>query len=1311
MKANVRFMKKGLAALVTAAMLMSTMPVSAQEPEPTQISTETQEAEQETPETSSSTGEEETLETGSSPTEEETSESGFSTGEEESSEEDFSLEETTEEETTDSETEETTTEEEIITEEETTEEETIEEETTEEEITEEETTEEAVVSEEIIFNTGNAAFHVVTKEDFFERELGDAYFEEDGSYTIHIPEENPFFPYEVQFTYDGTTTNKWFMTPDDCVEIDGHKFYVSADFDGETVTQLSLEIGGKTIVLYPKEKEFTDGDGISALSLQPIQEVILADIDLTAFTPAELTMVKLSSIFAGEQELDSDQKVFWSFEDWSNDDTDFYMAAKGDTINLSWNTTYNSDKYLEIIAGDGSQLDADAVRYRVRMKHAGSREWLIPEIYKEESDDTRSVVEVADFYYYDFLNSSHVSEDEAAVERTLYIYQTYEDAQQNDTFYVGLQVNPSVFPTPVYGSIKVFEGGYTSAEVAVQGNDITDKILCKDVSQKDSGYPIRRYDNNYIAMVTYDTWGNISGCIPINLYFGMRSKAYVGEASLRSEDGQYVTNTGKISSAYGIWQETATLYKEYPANGIYYLRANYYSDHGDTDNEAVTAAFVGQYDSIAAALKEGSTDIKDELFGEKGYAADYSNGVYFTTFIGTDDDAEQQKLVLHFITETGTVSKNGGANLYSGTAVTFTGLRSNDGQEVPSFVPVYDDDSYGEYNYISIFADAGADLTNLAPEFTTSTGVKLYAAGSSIAEESGKSCHDFSKGVVQYTVSSEDGEQSQNYWVRVIRPENGAGSLESLYINSLQDPGSHTEIQDGVITSTREVMIDSLHHNVHDILLANIGTQEIPDLSVELDSETVILDDYWTFSGSHALSGFSTVENDTQFGALPNLGKIRIKRKSSDYSGEITGTLTIKSGSQTLMRLVLTGTVGNPTITTEEIPDAVKYVPYGMMIQNNNKYSWNHTTYELSYGSLPEGMELRSNGELYGVPKENGEFRIGVTMHNSYSSFGSCYKIFTLKVLENTDDNVSNATSEGYELTEKLGNIQSGVSGSYTLVSQGEYDTFVDVYLDGDKLQKGVDYTSEAGSTRITIRSETLETSEKKGKHTLGIEFRDENEELKRAAQNYTVGDSGASDHSSSTNNSSHSTSNSSSSINSSSSSANNASSAGTDANEPGSYTIANEIKDVLDAGREVVNVIYSGNNAILRQELLAKYYGRNVYIMAHLGNGIGYSLDSNDIDAAMTEINISTIKTKISDFAEGFEAFYINPLVKGRLPYPVCLHVNLGSEYVNSPAYIFVKSSETGLYELKNAQFVNEIGNIALSLNEMTEIMVLVAK
>jgi len=93
----------------------------------------------------------------------------------------------------------------------------------------------------VVFNTGNMPVHV-TEEEAFEEGLGDVCFEEDGSYTIEIPESDPFFPYEVQFTWDGKTDEKWFMTPEDSVTVDGHTFYVNGNFDGSAVTRFNLEV-------------------------------------------------------------------------------------------------------------------------------------------------------------------------------------------------------------------------------------------------------------------------------------------------------------------------------------------------------------------------------------------------------------------------------------------------------------------------------------------------------------------------------------------------------------------------------------------------------------------------------------------------------------------------------------------------------------------------------------------------------------------------------------------------------------------------------------------------------------------------------------------------------------------------------------------------------------------------------------------------------------------------------------------------------------------------------------------------------------
>ena len=313
--------------------------------------------------------------------------------------------------------------------------------------------------------------------------------------------------------------------------------------------------------------------------------------------------------------------------------------------------------------------------------------------------------------------------------------------------------------------------------------------------------------------------------------------------------------------------------------------------------------------------------------------------------------------------------------------------------------------------------------------------------------------------------------------------------------------------QNGVIYSIREVMLDGYHNYYHDIVLANMGTQSIPNLKVELNSDQVVLDQYWTLSGNYELSPLGYDNGSVK---AENLAKIRLKPKDGVEAGtNVSGTVIIKSGETALMVLTLTGMVGDPSIITKDIPAAVKYVPYGTVIQNNNKYSWNKTSYTMVSGTLPAGMVIRENGEIYGVPQETGEFTFTVQLNNSESSFKSDEETYTLKVLDNTNVNVENATDSGYELRERLSNVVVGTTGadSQNFVSIGDLDEFQSLYLDGQELTKGSDYSAERGSTRITISTQTLSRGGK-GSHTIALEFRQKDTDtLKRAAQNYIVSD------------------------------------------------------------------------------------------------------------------------------------------------------------------------------------------------------------
>ncbi len=967
-----------------------------------------------------------------------------------------------------------------------------------------------IPKDEVKFNTGNHVYSVVSKDDFFDKEIGDACFEEDGSYTINIPEENPFFPYEVQFTCKGKTMNKWFMDPDDSVEVGGHTFHVSAYFDGMAVTQMSFDVAGETVVVYPEKKKFTDTEEgmIDPASLLPLEERRLT-VDLMGYTPLELTNVLIDRIFAGEVPLQNGQKVAWRYSDYDESEN-YTVSSVGDWIDLS-RGTYRGGRRWEMIVGDGDQLTDSNIRYTVRINVTESEKWLIPTVYTQGEDGKRNLIPILDLEkqnyvdgYYDYF---------APDDRELNIFVSSKALESEEETYIGLQVNQSLFGNQSYDHIKAFEGKYEDSNSAeAGGKDITDQIFAEDMAKKDAGYILDFSSDPWVTLVAYDASGEATACLALRLYLSQMG----GEVSWK---GLYDGTGSDRSSIWGLRQSsysdgcrnvTAKLDYGYAADKEYYFVMKY-TKEGVEIPSAVTAAYVGKYASIEEAVKAGAEDIKEVLFDDSrtgGYKADFSKGVYITVFVGEDGSQEQEIYKYNLKVEEGEL------RLSDSTLVAFYTLKDAEGEYVRNCYCVDEnEDSYADHSYITLLVDKDADLKNLAPEFDIiQEGIKLYADDGK-EQISGESYHDFSQGPVQYTASSESKEKGRNYWLQVVKPAEGEGKL---YINSLGDPDAHTETVDGVTTSVREMVIDGRSDYQHDILLINVGTEAIDGLTAEIQSDSVELDSYWKLTGNNSLQGFPDAEENGGylFHKLSNMAKLRIRAKEGAESGEdITGTLTIKSGDKNLIVLKLTGTVGDPSITTKEIPGAVKYVPYGVMIQNNNKYEWNDVSYHITAGALPAGVSLMDNGELYGVPMEAGEFKFTVQMRNSYDSFKSSKREFTLTVLENTDANVDGATDEGYNLTQRIPNISLNSSGDYLLVSQGEYATFQYIFLDGVKLTEGVDYTSEAGSTRITIRNQTLKASNKTGVHTLGIEFRTGNttegeakvSDLKRAAQNYRV--------------------------------------------------------------------------------------------------------------------------------------------------------------------------------------------------------------
>ena len=198
----------------------------------------------------------------------------------------------------------------------------------------------------------------------------------------------------------------------------------------------------------------------------------------------------------------------------------------------------------------------------------------------------------------------------------------------------------------------------------------------------------------------------------------------------------------------------------------------------------------------------------------------------------------------------------------------------------------------------------------------------------------------------------------------------------------------------------------------------------------------------------------------------------------------------------------------------------VKYVPYSYTVETNNWDEDNKVTFSIEKGELAEGLQIYpETGEIYGVPLETGKFPITVKASYSNPEYFPSYADLTLTVIDNTDSNVLNASDAGYEVEQYIGSQVFDSAGSFSyvvtesndqlFVSSGEYNEFIDFWLNGKKLVAGEDYTSESGSTRITIRKQTFEEkADQDGTNTIAAEFRvggNPDNALKRTAQNFRM--------------------------------------------------------------------------------------------------------------------------------------------------------------------------------------------------------------
>lgn len=984
-------------------------------------------------------------------------------------------------------------------------------------------------ADEVRFNT--SCQEIAVGSDVERAQAGEepyVLFEEDGSYTIELYEPEPFFPYEVQFISGGETTTAWFMDEGDSVEVGGHKFYVSC-LNG-TANRIGFYVGGEYVAAYPEEKEFTNGGGEDPASLLPLEEKNLT-LNLTGRLPGELAKTQLSTVLTGGGISANDSAVMWTtYDNEYEANKDYTVIPKEEAANaiidLTPKSRYNDQLILELVIGGVDQLDTTNKRYIVTVNVS----------YFDDPFEFEALGGVKSYYCYrSTLNGQSTY--------TLEVDGNTWDGKSK--FAVSMSLRPSfnaVFNRQNDLSIKVYEGFYET-EIPNGAKEITAELYGFP-DKPATGYEGVFSSNQDVskfpaATVVFQRNGQDIDVMPFLIHAYATSDMPDLEGIYKEENGNY---SHRVANYIGQERETGVekyqmISEQYDASGTYYVRARYLHQGKSVDpskiSEYVKKTVVGSYKTAAEVTGE---DITNQLFGG-GHLTDLSKGIVTFTVVDKNDRIFHMSFrTISYDAEA--VLPPAPAPLSEDTYFRIEGAGKLDSQgqytAYDAYVMPYGDDGYYYNGYQTVFllnnsTSSPVDKAALIPQFYTGNKVQMYRGHDNLSGEiqinkvTPVGDMEFGKPLA-YSAGSESRTHLKNYWVTFVTQDTTG---PKLFVNGATNADvNHLDEASGL--PRREVFLDEGHGNHHDVFIANIGNQPLTDLSVSLESpQNVKLDEYWMIGTTKELAAFTTTEKDPDKpnGELPNVAKIRLV-PDGDKAGDISGILVIRAGGEEV-KIKLTGTANAPKITTEKLLDGVKYVPYSSVIQTNNMYRADGVTFRLTGGTLPNGVVLKQNGEIYGTPTLSGSFSITVTI--SYDGKDCDTKEFTLNIADNSDRNVWLASDSGYSIVSDdgtvgvpSGKVDNDETTWYHQVldqpkeqlfwSAGPYRYFVDFWLDGHRLKEGVDYQSDAGSTKITIYAQTFQNAGS-GTHTIAAEFREGSQSdgtLKRTSQNYTLPSSGS---------------------------------------------------------------------------------------------------------------------------------------------------------------------------------------------------------
>ena len=594
------------------------------------------------------------------------------------------------------------------------------------------------------------------------------------------------------------------------------------------------------------------------------------------------------------------------------------------------------------------------------------------------------------------------------------------------------------------------------------------------------------------------------------------------------DDGKYCAYF-EVGNVNPDWQFTATDY-----DGMKAELANTFIAKAAASDHQLTAQ---EMESLS-----GADNIKDKLFASHygtnadGYPLDFSGAGKVITIQDVYGN-------LSYFTIKTVAGTEHAPVLSSDTYFQITGASAQKTEgsygNYASYIMKPTDDSYYDqfkYQTVLLLNESNGPVSDtIYPTFWTAPKVRAFAshnseAGTEVHSGQNEMSFDNSGTPSTYSSAAENGTTLRNYWVTFVTQHTGGAKL---FVNGATNAAdAHKDEETGL--PTRVLYLDADHGYHHDIFFANIGDAEMADLKVELsaDAQNVALDDYWKIGTVTKLAAFTSTDKTTQYGELSNVSKIRlVPAKNDDGSyktGPISGTLTITGGGETVT-IKLSGEAAKPKIITDTLPNAVKYVHYSAMIQTDNM-SDDTITFRTGTGwPIPGNPDvgLKPNGEIYGVPDTTGTYTFSVAAYSGEAKLDE--KTYTLTIVDNLHQTVWNATDVSYDVSVAIPNEDGGSTiGSMNHVdskkglnqfansdmvfeSQGPFAEFIEIELDGVKLTEGTDYTKEEGSTRITLKTQTLK-NRSSGTHTLSAEFRvggDKDGVMHRSSQNYVLDTNG----------------------------------------------------------------------------------------------------------------------------------------------------------------------------------------------------------